>query len=70
MVDPAITMPWQICVGRRPSDAIWRHGTSLTLVRAMACRLFRAKTLTEPMLTYHQWILLMMRKLFFPRKKM
>ena len=36
----------------RPGDAIWRHRSGSTLVQVMACRLFGAKPLPEPMLQY------------------
>ena len=37
-----------------PSDAYMRHWTGTALVQVMACRLFGAKPLPEPMLTYCQ----------------
>ena len=36
----------------RPSDAYIRRGTGSSLVQIMACRLFGAKPLSEPMLEY------------------
>ena len=38
----------------RPSDPLMRRQTSSTLVQIMACRLFGAKPLSKPMLTYCQ----------------
>ena len=38
----------------RASDAIWHHRTWSTMVQVMACPLFTATPLPEPMLTYCQ----------------
>ena len=37
----------------RPSDAYIRHWTGSSMVQIMACRLFGAKPLSEPMLEYY-----------------
>ena len=39
----------------RPSDAYMRRWTGSSLVQIMACRLFGAKPLSEPMLEYCNW---------------
>ena len=41
----------------RPSDACIREETRASLVQIMACRLFGAMSLSEPMLKYCYWIL-------------
>ena len=40
---------------RQPSDAYMRRRTRPSLVQIMACRLFGAKPLSEPMLMYFYW---------------
>ena len=40
----------------RASDALWHHRHGSTLVKAIACPLFSAKPLTEPILNYCQLV--------------